>query len=151
MRKKLLVPIAFLGLALTACQNASADPHDIHDVDTCIICNMGIHNVQAATQIVMKDGSAEKFDDIGCLFQYLNDYSENSEEFLVSYGMSYATQEWFDLNEGAFVYSEEIPTPMGNGVINFETLEEAERYIESSGVGEVLNYDDLLTHDWNSF
>ncbi|MFS0788664.1 nitrous oxide reductase accessory protein NosL [Shouchella sp. 1P09AA] len=149
--KKRMIATVLLGLALSACNHVSTDAHDIHDVDTCIICNMGIHNVQAATQIVMEDGTAEKFDDIGCLVQFMIENPDLAPTFHTAYANGYDTQEWFDMTEGAFVYHKDIVTPMGNGVISFSTVEAAESYVEMYEPGEIILYDELEAHDWNSF
>ncbi|MDX6152649.1 nitrous oxide reductase accessory protein NosL [Marinococcus sp. PL1-022] len=152
MKKAPMVLTVMASLALSACQQASHDPHGIdHDVDTCEICNMAINNTQAATQIVMEDGSAVKFDDIGCMMQYKKEQAGESESFHTEYINSYGEESWTEAEESVYVYDEDISTPMGNGVISFGSESEAEAYMESEDQGELLSYQDLSDHDWNSF
>ncbi|MCP3033339.1 nitrous oxide reductase accessory protein NosL [Halobacillus sp. A1] len=152
MKKAPIVMTLMASVVLGACQQASHDAHAIdHDVDTCEICNMAINNRQAATQIVMEDGSAVKFDDIGCMMQYKEENKEEADNFHTEYINSYDEQEWADAADSTFVYDEDINTPMGNGVISFSSLEEAETFIEEEGDGELLEYENLAEHDWDSY
>ncbi|WP_347861476.1 nitrous oxide reductase accessory protein NosL [Salimicrobium sp. PL1-032A] len=151
MKKAPIFLTLMTSIVLGACQQISHDPHDInHDVDTCEICNMAINNKQASTQIVMQDGSALKFDDIGCMMQYKEENPEEVGDFHTEYVNGYDTQEWMDATEGTYVYDDDINTPMGNGVISFRSEEEAEAYVDSED-GELLEYDDLNDHDWDSY
>ncbi|WP_252311274.1 nitrous oxide reductase accessory protein NosL [Sinobaca sp. H24] len=150
--KKLMMLMPFVFFA-GACQQLSHDPHDIdHHVDTCEICNMSIVRVEEAAQIVKEDGTAVLFDDVGCLMEYKEIYASESDEFHTEYAQDYELAEWFDMEEGAYVYDEDIQTPMGNGVVSFESEENAQAFIdnENNGEGTLYQYEDLPGHEWDS-
>lgn len=152
MKRAFVLMTLVASVVLGACQQASYEPHAIdHDIDTCEICNMAINDRQAATQIVMEDGRAVKFDDIGCMMQYKEENEDTSDTFHTEYINSYDEQGWVEAKESIYVYDEDINTPMGNGVISFSSLENAETFIEKEGYGELLQYEDLSKHDWDSY
>lgn len=126
----------------TQYQPADIDP----DVDTCDVCGMAIADDEHATQIILTNDRSLKFDDIGDMFVWIE---ENGEEDIgAKFVRDFHTKEWLELEDASFVYDEEIMTPMGFGVISFKESEEAEQYIEESGLGQLLDVADLYEHEW---
>lgn len=122
------------------------EPEEVHDTDVCEICAMAVSNDEHATQIVLTNDRVLKFDDIGCMFEWIE---ENGEEDIgTAFVRDFNSETWFDVNEGSFVFDEEIETPMAYGVISFDDENEAEQFIEEFGKGELLERVDLDKHEW---
>lgn len=123
------------------------EPEDINpDTDVCEICGMAIADDEYATQIVLKNERALKFDDIGDLFVWIEENGE--DEIGAKFVRDFNTQEWIQLEDATYVYDVEIDTPMGYGVISFKDSKDAEIYIEENGIGELLSAKDLNDHEW---
>lgn len=154
---KLWIVFGLLIAGLVACQQAEGTDNDTNgsnyqpeainpDVDVCEVCAMAVADDQHATQIILKNERALKFDDLGCLFAWLE---ENGEDDVgAKFVRDFNTQEWILLEEATFVFDEHIETPMAYGVISFKNKEDAEAYIDEHGIGEILTADDLDDHKW---
>lgn len=123
------------------------EPEDIDpEVDVCVVCGMAIADDQYATQIILKNEQAVKFDDLGDLHVWVE---ENGEDDIgAKFVRDFNTHEWILLEDATYVSGEEIGTPMGFGVISFKNKEDAENYIEENGHGELLSAADLADHVW---
>lgn len=122
------------------------EPEDVKDTDVCEVCAMAVPNNEHATQIVLTNERSIKFDDIGCMFKWINENGE--DEIGTAFVRDYNSQEWFDLNEATFVYHEEIETPMAYGVISFINESDADAFVEEFGKGDILKRNDLNNHEW---
>lgn len=123
-------------------------PEEINpDTDICEVCAMAVANDQYATQIILKNERSLKYDDIGDMFIWMEENSE--DDVAAKFVRDFNTEEWINLEDATFVYDEEISTPMGFGVISFKNNDDAEQYIEENGFGEILTVADLYEHDWD--
>lgn len=137
--RKLFLSILFIGLIglLAACGGTSHEAVDISmDTDQCYTCHMGIEDLDAATQVILEDGTPRVFDDIGCMLVYFQD---TDDEIAVSYVVDHGSGEWIDMAEAYFVHDETIQTPMSYGFIAFDSEEAANEH----GSGEVISADAL--------
>lgn len=144
----LLMGICFL---LIGCgKEQTYEPVEIDpEIDVCEVCNMGIAHEHYATEIIGKDGEVYKFDDLVCLFEFMDkDKIVKEEDIAKKYVRDHHTGEWMDMEMAYFVYHPDIWTPMASGVISFKTKEEANSYIEKEGHGELYDYEKLLNHSW---
>lgn len=116
------------------------------DVDVCEICAMAVADDQHATQIILKNERALKFDDLGCLFAWIEENGE--EEVGAKFVRDYNTKEWVLLEEAAYVFDEQIETPMSYGIISFKSVEDAQQFIDEHGYGQLLSAADLYQHKW---
>ena len=123
------------------------EPEDIDpEVDVCEVCAMAVPNNQHATQIVLENDKALKFDDLGCLYEWVE---ENGEDNIgAQFVRDFNTEEWIQIKDTTFVYDENIQTPMAYGVISFKDEADAEKYVEEEGLGEILNPEELEEHEW---
>ncbi len=136
---------------LTACgKEQSYEPQAINpDVDVCEICNMSVSDNTYATQIITNEGVAYKFDDIGCMMEYIyKEQKMNVEEIEKQYVRDMFSGDWIEIEQAYFVYDEEIWTPMSFGMISFATKEDADRYVKEESMGVVYDYTQLLEHKW---
>ncbi len=128
-------------------ENLAYTPEDIHDTDVCEVCAMAVPNDQHATQIVLTNDRALKFDDIGCLYKWKEENGE--DEIGAEFVRDFHTEEWIQLKDATFVYDEDIMTPMAYGIISFKNSEDAEAFLEEEGIGEILDINGLASHHWD--
>lgn len=65
---------------------AAIDP----DKDICEICKMAVKDNQFATQIILADKKVLKFDDLGCMAQWLKENKD--EDIAVKYVRDYKSK-----------------------------------------------------------
>ncbi|WP_338754551.1 nitrous oxide reductase accessory protein NosL [Bacillus sp. FJAT-52991] len=143
----------FLGMAasamlLTACgKEQTYEPVEINpDIDVCDVCNMSITESQYATEVLLKDGSVETFDDIGCMVEYLNEQDEKT--IGEKYVRDALSGDWVKLNKATFLYNKDYWTPMAYGVVSFSDQSSAEDYMKKEGKGEIMTLEEVMKHDW---
>ncbi len=138
------VLVVSVGLALVACGEEGADPNEPPEIaygeDICSRCGMIISEEKYASGIVDEDGNAEIFDDIGGMFIILQEDGLGERRAWVH---DYNTVEWINATEAYFVVAEEVITPMGFGVVAFETQEAAETFATDQG-GMVMSWEDMM-------
>ncbi|OAJ74375.1 nitrous-oxide reductase [Brevibacillus sp. SKDU10] len=139
--------IALVSALMTGCGGQSAQPVAINEsVDKCDICNMQIADDHNATEIILKDGKALKFDDIGDLFAWIK--KNGTEKIDVKFVRDYHTKEWMNLNDATFAYDKEFKTPMAYGVYSFKDKQSAEAFVKEQGKGKILTAEQLNSHNW---
>ena len=86
--------------------------------DKCDICQIGVTDNQFATEIILENGKALKFDDIGCMYKWMeiNSGEKTKEKFV----RDYDSKDWISLEEATYVYDKTITTPMAYNVISFK-------------------------------
>lgn len=147
---KKLLSVLFIIVILAGCSgNQSFEPVEIDpEVDVCEVCNMSLSHDAYATQLFSKDGDVFLFDDIGCMFEYVDKDKEiDKDQIEVEYVRDLDNGEWIQIEKAYFVYNPDVWTPMANGVVSFGSKESADAFVEKEG-GEVLNYEQLLEHKW---
>ncbi|WP_404328150.1 nitrous oxide reductase accessory protein NosL [Mesobacillus maritimus] len=149
MRKKL---IHFMGLAgllllLAACGNDEVQPVDINEAtDTCEVCNMMVANNQHATQIVLENGKSMVFDDVGCMYDWIE--SHTNEEIAGKFVRDYDDKEWILVDDATFVYNQSVKTPMAYNVVSFKDKTSAESFAAENEGSTVMTASELAEHSW---
>lgn len=147
MKIKILL-LSMVIFLLGACSTKNYEPVAINlDSDTCDTCNMGIQDVQASAQIIKKDGTPMKFDDIGCLVTFLQ---ENNGEIAEAYVHDHKSGKWIDMESSYFIHSNEIETPMSYGIIAFESEQEAKDW-EKNNHGDFFTKGQLIKENMKDF
>lgn len=148
MRWMALIGVTVLILLAGCGKDQSFEPQEINpDIDACVVCNMSVAHTEYATQLILQDGTVHKFDDIGCMMDYI-DNDGKSQEIAKKYVRDTETGEWIELEKAVFAYHPDYWTPMAFGVLSFKNEQAAESFIASQGTGELMTYEQLLDFDW---
>jgi len=145
----LIMMLSILVIAAGCGAKKKFEPSPIQEgVDTCAVCKMMIADDHNATQIILNNGKAYKFDDIGDLFVWLG--NNKDEDINVTYVRDFHTKEWIELEDAFYIYDESFKTPMSFGVYSFKQKAEAEAYIKEQGTGVLMTASELNNHSWKS-
>jgi copper chaperone NosL len=126
-------------LLALACQ-ADQRPQAIEAHDTCASCRMAISQPQYAAQVVDREGTAYKFDDIGCMLRYLNNHTFPQRRLYV---MDYVNRQWLEAGSAVFVRSEAIRSPMSGGLAAFRDQSAAQQFLKNSS-GQMISFAELI-------
>lgn len=139
--------IAGISLLIVGCGKEEAQPVEIAEgVDKCDICHMHVPNDHNATEIILKDGKALKFDDIGCLHEWTEQHG--TDEVAAQYVRDYYTAEWTKAEQATFAYDKEFKTPMSYGIYSFKDKAQAENFVAEQKKGVIMDAEGLKTHTW---
>ncbi len=116
------------------------EPPDIrYGEDSCERCLMIINEARYAAAYVTEPGETRRFDDIGGMFAYNDEISEDVAVFWVH---DFDTEEWLKADEAFYVKSQK-QTPMGFGIIAFADQQRADQWAaENDGIS--LSFSDLF-------
>jgi copper chaperone NosL len=128
-------------LLLTACAKTEPEPVDILPEDMCAFCRMAISEKQYAAQFITRDGDAFKFDDIGCLLNYVKG-KQNQGEIDAYFVADFETREWTRGESAFYARSAEFKTPMSGGIVAFKDRGRAEAAANKHH-GESLQFAEL--------
>ncbi len=109
--------------------------------DKCDICQIGVTDNQFATEIILENGKALKFDDIGCMYKWMEDRTQMKRRKR-NLSEDYDSKDWISLEDATYVYDKTITTPMAYNVISFKNKKDAESFV-SNYKGKVLSYKEL--------
>ncbi len=132
-----------LGVLITGCgQHRSMDepPDIVPGLDACDECRMIINEERYAAACRTGEGKAFRFDDIGCMRQYLKKHHLQPRGMWVK---DYQTAGWLPASRAWFVQSKRIPTPMAYGIIALADSIEALKMV-SQFHGRLLNSEQLF-------
>lgn len=137
MKKHLLILII-----LTVLCGCSISPKPIdYGTDACHFCSMTIVDKQHAAQFVTDKGKVFTFDASECMLNRLKEVDNSTVAlFLVNDYM--APGELIDATGATYLISQNIPSPMGEFLTAFATLEAAEMAQVANG-GELFTWEDL--------
>jgi polyferredoxin/nitrous oxide reductase accessory protein NosL len=139
----LLVFAAVSGLPLAVAIEA---PVEIEKTDTCPFCGMPIRDPRFACEVIYRDGTVIKTDEIGEMFENLPDIASNPDIAAV-FVHDYYTGEWIDGRKAYYVLGGEVFTPMGYGIAAFEDLDSAERFLRERDGEEILSFTEMAARE----
>lgn len=128
-------------LLMTACQSNTLQPASIEPGDMCSFCRMAISQTAYAGQLIDKDGSTFKFDDVGCMIRFAREGNRRNTA-AAFFVMDYNERRWLEAQQATYVKSEKTATPMGSGLNSFRESSRAQDYAEKNG-GRVFHFEDL--------
>jgi len=132
----LLVPLFF-----SSC-TAGPAPFEIGK-DNCQTCKMGIADLKYGGEVISRKGKVYKFDDMGCMLQFLADGSLPEQEIKSRLVMNYENpNEFLDVSTAFFLSSPTLNTPMNSHLAGFSSRAAAEKSL-ATRTGEILRWEDL--------
>ncbi|MGO0063149.1 nitrous oxide reductase accessory protein NosL [Brevibacillus fluminis] len=142
----LLIGIGIIG-ALAGCGTESVQPVPIDEgVDICEVCNMSVPNSAFATELIVESGRVYKFDDIGCMQEWIKEH--NDEKIKAEFVRDHQSAEWLDRGQAVYAFDPSFRTPMGYGVLSFKDKAGAEALIKQEQKGTLLTAEELKSHQW---
>jgi len=133
--------LVLFALSFTACGAPEIKPVEIAAEDVCAHCKMAISEKQFASEFITTDGDAVKFDDIGCMQDYLKEKPDS--KIAAHFFVEYDTKQWIKGNGASFVKSKEITSPMGGGIIAFGNDTKA-KTAAAEFSGQILTFTELM-------
>ena len=119
-----------------------APPNILLGDSVCIECGMIVSDERFGTATIVEGDRGSQpliFDDFNC--QKIFEHKHPEVMIITRWSRDYETLSWFHTDEGWFVQSMQIRSPMASKVAGFETLERAEVFADSIE-GEVITFDD---------
>lgn len=132
--------LTFILIIFLGCRDADIRPVDIAADDMCSHCKMAISEKEFAAEFINQEGTAVKFDDIGCMLAYLK--AKSDTKIAAYYFVDYETKKWVKSSEASFVKSAEIAAPMGGGLIAFHDQTKAAA-AATKYKGKTLKFEEL--------
>ncbi|AXR17078.1 MULTISPECIES: nitrous oxide reductase accessory protein NosL [Bacillus] len=148
MKSKSFVTSFFIVLLMVVvgCDKKGVQPVAIDDKkDKCDICNMSVTDNQFATEVILENGKAIKFAEIGCMYKWMEQHQE--DKLQAKFVRDYNSKDWVELEKATFVYDKDISTPMAYNMISFQNKKDAETFVSKSK-GKLLTSQDLENHRW---
>ena len=113
-------------IVLAQCQRRATEPVAIESNDMCSFCRMSISEKRYAAELIDEEGSVFKFDDIGCMANFIK---RNNTRVHATFVMDFDHREWLKAENAFYVRSSELRTPMNGGIVAFEDRSSAEAAI----------------------
>jgi copper chaperone NosL len=129
-------------LSLTGCGAPKLEPVEIAAEDMCAFCKMAISEKQYAAEFLDRDGDAHKFDDIGCMANYIVE-KKAGDSIAAIYVMDFDSKHWLKAEEASLVASPNFHTPMGGGMVAFKDRSRAEA-TAAAKEGRQITFDEAL-------
>lgn len=129
-------------LLLMACATSTIEPVALAPEDMCSYCRMAISEARYAAELVNQDGQALKFDDIGCMVNFV-EYKKNTTKPAGYFVMDFDERQWIKAEDAFYVYSSELSTPMMGGGVAFKDKSKAET-AAARYHGQLLRFKDLF-------
>ena len=135
-----VVPFICLLFLIANCQKQSIVPAALAPEDMCSYCKMAISEKQYAAELTDSDGQALKFDDIGCLANFIKKNHTKAAAYFV---MDFNERQWIKAEDAFYVRSSELSTPMNGGLIAFKTESKAQE-AATKFHGKLLRFKEIL-------
>lgn len=116
-------------VVLTGCQKTAVEPVAIEASDMCSFCRMSISEKRYAAEVIDDDGQAFKFDDIGCMANFIKQ-KRNAGSIQATFVMDFDRREWLKAETASYVRSPEFKTPMNGGIVAFKDQTSAQAVTE---------------------
>ena len=126
---------------------AAAPPAIVMDRSACSRCGMLISEQAYAGAIRQPDGHDRLFDDIGCLVATVREGSLNGAHYWFH---DAADGGWITDAAPVFVFSPQLRTPMGGGIVAYRSAAAAELAAERQRGRIVRDFRELLTLERSS-
>ncbi|MFN8007781.1 MAG: nitrous oxide reductase accessory protein NosL [Terriglobia bacterium] len=129
-------------ILMTACTPKSVDPVDIESSDMCANCRMAISEKRYAAEVIDLQGEAHKFDDVGCMRNFLNKKMA-TQDVVARFAVDFETSHWLKAEQAYFVQSTQFKTPMYGGIVALGDGNRADR-LATQSQGKVMRFEELF-------
>lgn len=136
---KQIITLLFIAGLLVSCTNTPKPL--VYGSDGCHFCSMTIVDKQHAAQFMTKKGKTFSFDATECMLNHIKELDiETIAIFLVNdYN---APEEFVDATKATYLISKRIPSPMGEFITAFATLEDA-KTVQAEQLGDLFTWEKL--------
>jgi len=134
--------VLIFAIFLAACAQKPADPVEIEPSDMCSYCKMAISEKRYAAEFIDKQGEAYKFDDLGCMKQFLQT-KELGQDGGNLFAIEYESRQWLPAQLASFVRSNQFKTPMSGGIVAIREKTRAEQLAQEIQ-GTVMTFAELF-------
>ena len=150
---KIKLALLVLFMFLISCSDKPDDgPVNIYyGEDICERCKMIISEKDFASQYQLSNGKSVKFDDLGCMIHYMDE--EDNLNISSVYVMDYSSKEWIDGQDAYYIWSQNITTPMGHGILALKDSKKAKELAEKEKgkyLGGLENASEWVLKDMNN-
>lgn len=139
MAAAVLMTAAVLVTACSSGPSLDKPPTILYGEDFCDHCMMIINEARYASAYTTSDGETRRFDDIGGMILYDLD---NEEDIVACWVHDFETEEWLKAETAIYVEDDSLHTPMGFGIIAFDSWERAESWAAEQG-GMLMTFSEL--------
>ena len=129
-------------LLFTGCQKGEVLPVELAPEDMCAYCRMAVTEKRYAAQFVRRDGEAFKFDDIGCMSNFVKGRQDRAE-IVAYFVMDFESRQWVKAEDAYYVSSPELKSPMGGNTAAFKDEAKAREAV-AKFKGRLLRFDELF-------
>jgi copper chaperone NosL len=136
------VTAMFSLLLLVGCATSKFEPVALTPEDMCSYCKMAISEKRYAAELIDSEGQAFKFDDIGCLANFLKS-KKNTSKVVAHFVMDFDERQWIKAEDAYYVRSSELATPMNGGIIAFKEQAKAKEAVDRYH-GKLIRFEDLF-------
>ena len=144
MKKPLsiLIGILFVIYGCSGDSNNSEPPKIVLGQDPCDNCFMLINERIFAAALWLTNGEAKRFDDIGCMI----DYVQKSGNKISSYWVyDYNDDNPVNAKKAYYTESDKLLTPMSFGIVAFTTKSAASEFAGEYSTN-IISFNDLITN-----
>lgn len=111
--------------------------------DECYFCKMPYADAKFGAEIITEKGKLYKFDDIGCMIDFIKNNLDVNVKVKNILAVSYTNnQKFLNLNECAFLKSSDLHSPMNSGIAAFASRSEAETFLKEFP-GDIFTWNQL--------
>src|SRR6266496_3845482 len=128
--------------ALANCQKQAIAPVALAPEDMCSYCKMAISEKQYAAELIDSEGQAFKFDDIGCMANFIKNKKDPAKT-IARFVMDFNERQWIKAEDAYYLRSSELSTPMNGGLIALKTEAKAQE-AATKFHGKLLPFKDIF-------
>ena len=127
-------------MLLANCQEQALEPVALSPEDMCDYCKMAISEKRYAAELIDTEGQAFKFDDIGCMTNFVRRGSPKASAYFV---MDFDERQWIRAEDAYYIRSSEFTTPMNGSIVAFKNESRA-RQAAGEYHGKIVHFNEVL-------
>lgn len=129
-------------LLFTGCQKGEVKPIEIAPEDMCAYCKMAMSERRYAAQFIGRDGQSFKFDDIGCMSNFIRG-KQNRDQIAAYFVVDFDGRQWIKTEDAHYMTSPKLKSPMGGNTAAFKDEAKAQEAVAKLQ-GKLLRFEDIL-------